>query len=146
MSCTKVVGFRAASVPLARCDKFTEVLVVVLNIQVGLVADVGVCHRSWPLAFTVSRTGESRIESGHISVSMLNDFISECIWQLSCSTSGALGSHAAPCTYMWAARMLPLKSHPVVCGLQHSLLRDRMHPRTSVLCDKRTSLQLLDSH
>ena len=88
MSYTKVVGFIAASVPLTCCDKFTEVLVVVLNIQVGLVADMGVCHRSWPLAFTVSRTGESRIESGHSSVSMLNDFISECIWQLSCSTSG----------------------------------------------------------
>ena len=55
MSGTETVGFRAVSVPLTCCYKFTEVLVVVLNLQVRLVAYMRVCHRSWKMAATVRK-------------------------------------------------------------------------------------------
>lgn len=73
---TEAIGFRTGSMPLGHCYKFTEVLVVVLNLQVQLVAYMRVCQ-SWKLAVTFHRARESRVKSGYKSVSKLNDFFSE---------------------------------------------------------------------
>ena len=61
MSGTEAVGFRAVSVPLTCCYKFTEVLVVVLNLQIRLVAYMRVCHMSSKLAVTVRKLERARL-------------------------------------------------------------------------------------
>ena len=79
MSSAEAVGLRAAGVSLTCSNKVTKVLVIVLNVQVGLVTDVGVGHWYWPLGVTVSSTGLSWVEGGYFSVSVLNNFLPECL-------------------------------------------------------------------
>lgn len=61
---TQTVGLRAACVPLAGCNQLGEVFAVILNFQVRLVADVGLCDWLWCTLNIAAIGSDSRVDSG----------------------------------------------------------------------------------
>ena len=59
---------------LAGSNQITKVFIKIFNIFVHLVADMGVCLRSWCIVNIASIWKDAWIDGGHEAVSILGDF------------------------------------------------------------------------
>lgn len=88
--------------PLACGSKINEVLVEVLNLRIGLVADMGIGLGWWSIICVAAIWENSRVKGGDNAVHMMDEFFavsspSSDEARVS-STSGVSGNQSRPCT------------------------------------------------